>query len=50
MFFHPNDNSFEYNLLILKCGYGKEADQIEEISIIFSEIVSLTHEERQELL
>lgn len=50
VFFHSSDNLFEYNLLLIKCGYGKEADQIEEISIIFSEIVSLTHEERQEFL
>lgn len=50
VFFHPSENLFEYNLLIIKCGYGKEADQIEELSIIFSEIISLTHEKRQEPL
>lgn len=50
VFFHSSDNLFEYNLLLIKYGYGKEADQIKEISIIFSEIRSLIHEERHKSL
>ena len=35
----------EYNLLVTKCGYGKEPDKILVLNILFPENMSLTHKE-----
>lgn len=31
--FHPSNNLFEYNIPLIKCGYGKEVDQTEKAAV-----------------